>query len=443
MSSSVDRRVAVAMIVVGSLTALVKLVAVVQNAIVAARLGTGPAVDAFVLAYRLPGLLENIVALSFAIALVPAWIQVREKRGEDAGARLLGQASTLLIAALAASTVLLGFAIAVILPVMGRRFDSIRLDMAQSASLVLLGFLLPIGLYHAWTGVLNARERFAAAALAPVLTPACVIASVLLLPPSRGAEALALGTVAGACLQAGAIALLLAGKGHGLRPRAPDFTDPAVRDVISRLGPLFLAHGLYGLTLVIDHVMATSLGPGSNAVLDYGLRVPAALAGLGTVAVGSAVLPYFSIMAARADWAALRSSLDRWVLYLLVLTAPVVIALVIFARPLTRLLLERGAFDSDDTAHVAKVLALGAVQVTPLVVNILLMRVLTAIGGQRTLLLIASFLVVLNVIGNWLLMRPLGVAGIALSTTSVYVASCAATWWAIRARARAGAGVRA
>jgi putative peptidoglycan lipid II flippase len=428
---------ATAMIVVGSATLLVKLVAVAKEMVVAARLGTGPAVDAFALAYRLPAWGESVVALAFASALVPAWITAREKRGEAAAARLLGQAVTVLLLGLMAMTALLAVAAVVALPLMGKALDGERLVLARSAVLLLLPFLIPIGLYHCFAAVLNAGERFAVAALAPLLMPIGVMVAVMLLPPSQGASALAIGTVAGAVLQAAVLALVLRGKGRGLRPRWPVFSDPDLHEVLDRLGPLMIAHAIFGTGPLIDHAMAASLGAGSNAALEFGLRVPTALAGLGTVAVGAAILPYFSVMAAREDWAALRRSLDRWVLLLLVAAAPVVVVLAGCATPLTRLLFQRGAFSSTDTAAVAPVLAAGALQFAPYVLSVLLTRILIAIGGQRIVLMLAAWLACVNVLANWLLMRWMGVAGIALSTAIVHALYCATTWLAIRWLARA------
>ena len=52
------------------------------------------------------------------------------------------------------------------------------------------------------------------------------------------------------------------------------------------------------------------LGPGSVAVLNYGSKLIAVPLGVGTTALGTAVIPYFSVMVAKNDWRQIRALFD-------------------------------------------------------------------------------------------------------------------------------------
>ena len=77
-------------------------------------------------------------------------------------------------------------------------------------------------------------------------------------------------------------------------------------------------------------------------------------------------------------------------------------------------------------------------------VGILGVRLLSALGHNRTLLAISAVNVVTNLAGDWLLMKWLGLPGIALSTSLVYAGSAALIWWAVKTKLpRAASGRQA
>jgi putative peptidoglycan lipid II flippase len=85
---------------------------------------------------------------------------------------------------------------------------------------------------------------------------------------------------------------------------------------------------------------------------------------------------------------------------------------------------ERGAFTPEATSLVARVQILYLVQVPFDIVSIVLVRLISAFTSNHLLAWGAAINLVVNVVLNWLFMRWIGVSGIALSTTFVYIVSC-------------------
>jgi putative peptidoglycan lipid II flippase len=96
----------------------------------------------------------------------------------------------------------------------------------------------------------------------------------------------------------------------------------------------------------------------------------------------------------------------------------------VFARPLVRILFQRGAFTALDTSVVSHVEAWLALQVPFYVLGNMAVRLISALKRNGVLLAIAAVNTVLNAVLNWVLMWRYGVAGIALSTSIVYLVSC-------------------
>src|SRR5437773_359418 len=98
---SVNRRIFAAMVTVAGGTLLVKLASMVRDVYVASRFGAGDVMDAFFLAFTLPTFVLNVIANCVEAALIPVYIDVREKLGAEDARRLLGQVALSGVALLA------------------------------------------------------------------------------------------------------------------------------------------------------------------------------------------------------------------------------------------------------------------------------------------------------------------------------------------------------
>src|SRR5918911_4982265 len=85
---STNRRIFTAMLTVGALSVIVKLAATLKEVAFAHRFGASDELDAFLIAFLLPSVVMNIVAGSFNAALIPTYIEVRDRDGREAAQRL-------------------------------------------------------------------------------------------------------------------------------------------------------------------------------------------------------------------------------------------------------------------------------------------------------------------------------------------------------------------
>src|SRR5437870_7502574 len=175
LQRSVNRRIFAAMLTVGGLSLAVKIVSTLKEIVIAQQFGVGDALDAFLIAYLVPSFAINVIAGSFNAALIPTYVQVREQEGQEAAQRLFSSVMVWSAGLLIAFSVLLGIASSYILPVLGSSFSSEKLALTRTLFLIVLPTLPLSGMFVTWAAVLNAGERFALAAIAPVLTPIVVI----------------------------------------------------------------------------------------------------------------------------------------------------------------------------------------------------------------------------------------------------------------------------
>jgi putative peptidoglycan lipid II flippase len=420
----VNRRIFAGMLTVGLLGLTVKLAATARELIVAQRFGTQDAVDAFLIAFALPTLAINVVSGSLGAALIPTFIQVREHRGQAAAQRLLSNVISVTAAVLVCAAVLLGLLGPVLLPLLGARFGAEKLALTRSLYLVLLPVIVVSGVSTIWSAILNAGERFALTSLAPLATPVVSAGALLLFADSWGIRALAAGTALGYAIEAAVLARGLHRQGYAVLPRWTGM-DEATRQVIGLYLPMLAGSLMMSFTTVVDQSMAARLSPGSVSALGYGNKLVAVLLGLGAMSLSTAVLPHFSRMVARSDWPGVRHTLRTYRRLILLVTTPLVLVGVLLSRPVVALLFQRGAFTPGDTDLVARVQSFYLLQVPLYLLGILGVRLVAAMNQQRLLMWVAAVSLAVNIAADLLLMRWLGVAGIALATAVVYLNSAA------------------
>jgi putative peptidoglycan lipid II flippase len=418
---STNRKIFSATLIIASLTFGTKLVSTGKELVVAASFGTGEAIDAFFIAFIVPSLAITVISGSFNAAFIPTYIQVREREGKDAAQRLLSNVLAWSTALLSAATIGMILTAPYYLPFLASGFSPEKILETRRLLYLLSPIVIITGINTIWSAVLNAGEQFALVAITPALTP-CVITICLVAGRSWGITGLIVGTILGMALEAGVIGGSLLRKKISPWPRWHG-TDAHLKQILRQYLPTISGSFILASTALINQGMAAMLGSGSVAILNYGSKLIAVPTSIGTTALGTAVIPYFSTMVAKNDWAGIRHTLRRYFGLIFGATIPLTIVLALGSESLVRIVYQRGAFTPDDTQLVARVLALFALQLPFYAAGILLVRLISAMLANHILMIANIISVFLSFALNFLFMKKLGVAGIALSTSCVYLVS--------------------
>jgi putative peptidoglycan lipid II flippase len=420
-SGSINSRIFGAAMIVGLGTIFVKLLAIVKELVVAAQFGTTADLDAFLIALTIPSFVLNIIAGSFNSALIPTYIKVREQSGLKSAQQLFAGATIWSIGLLLIATLLMLVTIPVYLPALTNGFSADKLALTYHLLWAISPMLLLTGIGSIWGAVLNAGERFALVALAPMITP--VVTMILLYEfQSWGVFNLVAGMVGGQLLEMLVIGVLLQRQGFSLLPKWYGFNEQ-IREVASQYAPAIVGSFLMCSTGLVDRSMAAMLPSGSVASLEYGSRIVTLPIIIASTALSTAIMPYFSKMVASDDWQSIRHSLKQYLLLIFVASVPLTGAIVLFSEPIVRLLLQRGSFTAADTQIVAQIQSCFALQIPFYIGCMLLVRLISALRKNQILIVGSAFNLAINIGLNYLFMRWLGVAGIALSTSFVYIFS--------------------
>jgi putative peptidoglycan lipid II flippase len=284
---------------------------------------------------------------------------------------------------------------------------------------------------------LNSLDRFWVNAAAPVLLNVCMIAAVLLF---RGTTPLETSyTQAIAVTLSGVMQLLwliwsCQRAGVVLRLGFPRLT-PAVKRLLVLIFPAALGAGAIQFNLLISTSLAARFLPqGAVSYLYYADRLNQLPLGLIGIGVGTAILPALSRQIGSGNEQAARDTQNRAIELALFLALPAAVALCIAATPLIRGLLQHGVFTANDTTGAAAALAAFSVGVPAYV----LIKVLTpgfyARQDTRTPVRVALFSMLFNLVGNLILIWPLGHVGVAVSTAIAAWVNVLILYWLLHKR---------
>lgn len=420
-SGSINRKIFGAAAIVALFTALVKVLALTKELIVAWRFGTGDDLDAFLIAFLVPSFIVNVLAAPLNAALIPIYIQVQKLQGTKTSQTLF--AGTIIWSAglLGIITLLMVVTAPLYLPLIASGFDSEKLNLTFHLLCLSAPIVLLSGVANLFSGVLNAKERFALAAMSPVITPVVTIVFLLVFK-SWGIFTLVSGLVCGALLEIVLLGVALHRQGISLHLRLYKF-DNYQRQVASQYTPLIAGAFLMCSSIIVDQSMAAMLLPGSVAALNYGNRVVSSILSLLTTALSTAVIPYFSKMLASEDWTGIRHTFNQYTKLIFLVAVPLTGLLLIFAEPIIQTLFEKGSFTEQDTKLVAQIHSLYALRLPFYLGDILIVGLIKSMRLNKLLIWVSGLSFLFNIILNYIFIKWIGVKGIALSTSCVYLFS--------------------
>ena len=419
--AEVNRKILGALLTVGAVTAVLKITVIGRELAVAYQFGTGDALDAFIIAFLPASFAINVQIAAFSAALMPTFIRIRRDEG-DAAARRVAESTLLasIVMLIATSALLLAFDERLI-GLLTAGFEPDKRALTIDLFRVLMPVIVIQGLVKFYGTLLNAQRRFGLVAAVPMATPLLTLLLVLVLRRADP-ELLVAGVVGGAVIEltlllplARRLDLLVLPRWHGL--------EPATRRIMTQYFPIMLGALTGGTALMIDQGMAAMLDSGSVATLSYGGKLIALLLAFSARPLSTALLPFLAELAAANDGRRLRQTFFGWLVLTVAASLPIVVVLWLFSAPIVRLLFERGAFTAEDTALVATIQGLYALQIPFYLAGVLGSRVLNALSLNQVTAVIGVLNCLTNIIFDYVFMQWLGLPGIALATSAVYLCS--------------------
>jgi putative peptidoglycan lipid II flippase len=416
-----NSRIAKSFLLVGSLFAADKLIALVRQILVGQSFGVGRQLDAFNAANNLPDMLFALISGgAMAVAIIPVLTEAIDRDGNPAAWALFSRLANwafLITAILAVGLALFAdeFIAHVVVPNLEPEFQALTTSLMRLDLLALLIFSIS-GLVM---GGLQAHKHFLFPGLAPILYNCGLIFGVLVLVPQYGIFGLAYGTILGAAMHLAIQIPALMRYGFRWTPSL-DWRAPGVIKAATLMGPRILTVAAIQTIFVATDNFASGLGEGAITALAYGwliLQVPETILGS---ALGTVLLPTLAEMADRDAMDELRRMIRRAIAVTLAMTLPVLLVGIPLMGPAVRLVFEGRAFTAEDSALVAAAARIFLLGLPAHALIETAVRSFYARQDARTPLWTALATAALFIALCFLLTPAFGYLGVAISNTSAY-----------------------
>jgi putative peptidoglycan lipid II flippase len=408
-------------IIVSVAFVLSRVLGLLREMVLARQFGTGPEMDAYVAAFRIPDLLFlTIMSGAFGAAFIPVFADFIDRGDRDKASRL---ASSILTWTGISVFVLGAVAFALAGPITDVlfSFDTYTRNLTVELMRILLLSPVFLGLGIAFKGILEAQNQFTLPALSPLVYNLAIIVGAVFLAPDYGIQALAWSVIAGAILHMGVQLPGIIKTGLHFRPTV-DRSVAGLSEVVRLLGPRVVGQAAFQINFIAVTSFASTIGDQNVAGFNYAWQLLMLPHGVLALSISTVAFPALAALYGRGDRRGFGAMLDRTMRPLLFLSLPASLGLLMLGKPIIKIIFEGGNFTEGSTELVSAALKWFAIGLVGYGLTEIVTRVFYAMRDTRTPVITGILTIILNLILALLLIDSLGIEGLAIALSATTAA---------------------
>jgi len=431
-------------------TLLSRVTGLLRVVVLAAAIGKASLADTYNLANITPNIVyELLVGGVLAATLVPVFVDQLERRDDRSTSAVFTVSMTALV--------LFTVVTMALSPLLARLFLLREHGPDRAAQLHVLTVLVlcfvPQMIFYGFTtlasALLNARQRFVAAAFAPVVNNIVVIVALLVFALRTSGRhsaitnvvrvrndlglllLLGIGTTAGIVAMAGVLVPAVVRAGIRLR-FVLAWRDPAIRTIL-RLSGWTAGYVVTNQVAQLFVLILANNSTGNVSAYVYAFTFYVVPHGLLAVSIMTTMTPNLARRARAGDLEGMRREFGLGLRYIVVFVLPASVLFAVLAQPMLGVIVRR-QFTAHDAVVTADTLQAFALSLVPFSVYLYVMRAFYALQDTRTPFLLNTFENGMNVALAIALFPSLGVQGLALAWSGAYLVAAVCALVVLRRR---------
>jgi len=408
-----------------------RILGLMREQVTAAFYGTTPKMDLFVIAFTIPTFFRHFLGEDVVErAFMPPFKRLVSQQKYSSAWRLLSSCLNIMIILLLIFMTLLYFIAPIVVTIIAPGLEADLLPKAVTMSYWILPFMVIIGMAAFAGGVLNFFEMNKIYALAPAMMSVGVIIGILSFRSFLGIYALPAGFLLGGLLELLIQVPFLFKEKIQKKTEAHyhlkiDFKEQEFRTVGRESKFIFFKSLLDKSVEIVDRMLASFLITGSIASLWYAQRLiqlPVAIIGL---AISRALVPYLTEKQALVQDEDFLAGIRLGIQLNLAMVLPIIMIMVVMAKPIISLVYERVNFDAESTRLTSIAFWCYSVGLLGISLNTFFSRLFSIFQKNKIPFYIAIFTAISNIILNFILVKTaLRHGGIALASSIAFSLSC-------------------
>lgn len=377
--------------------------------------GTTSAADSWVIASTLPNMLFSTLFSSLSDLMVPMYVKAKTTSDSE-GKRLVSEFFSL--------TTVFGLGILTVIyplvPYITHLFAPAFKGEELRTTILLTDITLPTLLFWIWIGVfgstLQASNYYGLTAFAPAVQNVIRIGLLVVLAKIFGIYAAAIGFVVGVGAQA--IFLWVSTvRSIGTVKFLWPLSLQLAKQISAIWLPAIFSSLTYAIQILIERSLASSLSTGNLAALNYSgtlMQLPLALV-MGTIL--PILFTRLSHLVVTSQFSAGKRLLFLSSVAVAAVCLLVVVVFTIYPNLIVQTMYKHGKFGSNSAILTAKILPYTFLGLPAVALSGIYNKFYFAVHKVKVMTYINLLIIVLNIAGDLILIRPMGASGLALATS--------------------------
>lgn len=398
------------------MTLISKGLGFIREILIANRFGSGMETDTYFIAITASIIIIGAIGNALKTTLIPIFTEVEERHGKAGKFKFLNNTFNIVFL-ITIIIVVLGYIFSpLVIKVLAKDFTGEQFDLAVRLNRIGLPIAIFLGLNHLFSGLLHSSEIFGPPAIAGL--PYNFVFLIYLIFFSKGAsiETLMMVTVLASSTQF--LILLPAVRHMGYKYSFNiNLKDLYFRKAMILVLPVLLGTAVQQINTIIDKTLASGLVEGSISALTYASKINEMVIAVFIMAITTVIFPMLSRAFAREDGERVKTILGQSINIILIITVPATIGILLLAEPVVYLFFEGGLFGSNATYMTSQALMFYSLGLVGFSLRLMLNKVYYSFQDTITPMINGAIAVVVNLIFNLILIKPMGHSGLALATS--------------------------
>lgn len=392
-----------------------KLLGFAKELILAYFFGADSISDAYLISQTIPGTLFQIVGTGISTCFVPVYLRIKMNDSQEVKKMFVDKFITIifLLCFFLVGIGLLFTGNVVKLFAMG--FDAETMSLAILFTRISVITLFASGLVYVYTALLQAEKKFFQSAFGVIpynigLMLAIVIGAKVHLYAISYVSALAVG--AHLVYQIFYVRKLP----YHYMPNFK-FKDPYIKNAIALLPPVVVGVAATEINTLVDRTLASLIIVGGITVITYGTSLFNLVVGIFSQSVSLVYYPSISEASIKNDKVLLTHTVYKAVEMSIFFLIPITIEIMLLSKQIVQILYGHGYFNEESVSLVAGILWFYAIGFVPYALKQTLNNLFYSNHKTRTPMVNTVIGIVINIIGNVVLSRFMGLRGLAFATS--------------------------
>lgn len=377
--------------------------------------GISQIADIYITSSTIPTILFGSVGIAISTTVIPIFYEIDKNKGRNESIDFINNIFNIV---LLISTILaiLGCIFAEpLVKIFAVNFTGDKLDMSVEFTRIMIFGIISIGASNIMSCWLQINNNFKVPGLIGIPYNLIIIISILI-SSIAGIRIMAIGTLIAISSQF-IMQYIFAVKYEYKYKLYINYKDPYIKKIVSLIIPVFMGVAVSQINTIVDRTISSTLGDGFITILNSANRLNSFVTGVFILAIVTVIYPLLSKLSNEENKDKFIKSVYQSINSVILLIIPMSIGAIIFAKPIVRIVFERGAFDSKASVMTATALVYYSIGMLGTALREVLNKIFYSLQDTRTPMVNGALSMAMNILMNIILVNILGYIGIALATS--------------------------